>query len=275
MRRRSAFEPASPASGAQLHRNYDDEMPDLILLRHGRSQWNELNLFTGWEDVDLNAQGEAEAAAAGQLLLEKNFDLRIVYTSLLTRAIRTANIALDQAQRSWLPVKRSWRLNERHYGDLQGKDKKETAEKFGMDQLKLWRRSYDVPPPPMAIDDPRSHAHDPRYRDLPAGAVPRTECLLDVVERVTPYFGDVIADDLRREGVRGGAVLVVAHGNSLRALRKLIENIGDDEIAELEIPTGIPYHLRLDEHLEVLEAGYLGDADAAAAAADAVARQAG
>ena len=251
-------------------------MPDLILLRHGRSEWNELNLFTGWHDVDLNAQGEAEAQAAGTLLAaEADLDIRMLHTSLLTRAIRTAELATYSAGRSWLPVRRSWRLNERHYGDLTGKDKKETAEKFGMDQLKLWRRSYDVPPPPMPADDPRWEGTDPRYRDLGAGRVPLTECLKDVVARVTPYFADVIAEDLRREAVKGGAVLVVAHGNSLRALRKILENISDDDIAELEIPTGIPYRLRLDEHLDVLEGRYLGDAAAAAVAADAVARQAG
>jgi 2,3-bisphosphoglycerate-dependent phosphoglycerate mutase len=158
---------------------------------------------------------------------------------------------------------------------LTGKDKKETAEKFGMDQLKLWRRSYDVPPPPMPEGDPRSSALDPRYRDVDPEMIPRTECLKDVVARVTPYLADVIAEDLRRESVRGGAVLVVAHGNSLRALRKVLQNIDDDEIAELEIPTGIPYVMKLDESLEVLEADYLGDPEAAAAAAQAVARQAG
>jgi 2,3-bisphosphoglycerate-dependent phosphoglycerate mutase len=251
-------------------------VPELILLRHGRSEWNDLNLFTGWEDVDLNERGETEAREAGRLLREEeDLDLRVVHTSLLTRAIRTANLALYTTGRSWLPVKRSWRLNERHYGDLQGKDKKETAETFGMDQLKLWRRSYSVPPPAMAADDPRSNAGDPRYRDLSEGTVPVTECLKDVVARVTPYFSDVIAEDLRREGVRGGAVLVVAHGNSLRALRKVLENIDDDEIAELEIPTGIPYRISLDDSLDVLDARYLGDPDAAQAAAEAVARQAG
>ncbi len=251
-------------------------MPDLILLRHGRSEWNELNLFTGWHDVDLNAQGEAEALAAGKLLAaEADLDIRMLHTSLLTRAIRTAELATYSAGRSWLPVRRSWRLNERHYGDLTGKDKKETAEKFGMDQLKLWRRSYDVPPPPMPEGDERWEGTDPRYRDLPIEKIPLTECLKDVVARVTPYFSEVIAEDLRRESVRGGAVLVVAHGNSLRALRKILENIDDADIAELEIPTGIPYRLKLDDNLDVLEGGYLGDAAAAAAAAEAVARQAG
>ena len=250
-------------------------VPDLILLRHGRSEWNELNLFTGWHDVDLNAQGEAEARAAGLLLAEADIDLRILHTSLLTRAIRTAEIALYSAGRSWLPVRRSWRLNERHYGDLTGKDKKQTAEEFGLEQVKLWLRSYDVPPPAMPSDDPRSSKRDPRYRDVSPEKIPNTECLKDVVARVTPYFADVIAEDLRSEGVRGGAVIVVAHGNSLRALRKVLQNIDDDEIAGLEIPTGIPYRMKLDDSLEVVEADYLGDPAAAAAAADAVARQAG
>ena len=251
-------------------------MPDLILLRHGRSLWNAENLFTGWYDVDLDATGEAEAINAGELLAGvADLDLRTLHTSMLTRAIRTAELTLHAANRSWLPVRRSWRLNERHYGDLTGKNKKETADQFGLDQVTLWRRSYDVPPPALDADDERSSAHDPRYRDVPAEYIPLSECLKDVVVRATPYLGDVIGEDLRREAVRGGAVLVVAHGNSIRALRKVLENIADDEIAELEIPTGIPYRMRLDHELTVLEAGYLGDPAAAAAAADAVARQAG
>lgn len=251
-------------------------MPDLILLRHGRSQWNQLNLFTGWTDVDLDDVGEAEARAAGSLLAgETDLDLRILHTSVLTRAIRTAEISLHVARRSWLPVRRSWRLNERHYGDLTGKDKKETATAFGLDQVKTWRRSYDVPPPPLPPGDPRSSDDDPRYRDVPREFIPATECLKDVVARVGPYFRDVIADDLRQEAVRGGAVLVVAHGNSLRALRMILQHIPEEEITELEIPTGIPYRVRLDEELEVIEADYLGDAAAAAAAAADVARQAG
>ena len=267
----------SPARNSlSFEQEYDRRVPDLILLRHGRSEWNELNLFTGWHDVDLNAQGEAEAAAAGQLLAaEADLDIRIVHTSLLTRAIRTAELATYNAGRSWLPVRRTWRLNERHYGDLTGKDKKETAEKFGMDQLKLWRRSYDVPPPPMPAGDERWEGTDPRYRDIDPSKIPFTECLKDVVARVTPYFSDVIAEDLRREAVRGGAVLVVAHGNSLRAMRKVLENIDDADIAELEIPTGIPYRIRLDDSLNIIEGFYLGDPEAAAAAADAVAKQAG
>jgi len=251
-------------------------VPDLILLRHGRSTWNELNLFTGWQDVDLTAEGEAEARAAGALLAEQDdLDLRVLHTSVLTRAIRTADLALYAAGRSWLPVRRSWRLNERHYGDLTGKNKKETAEQFGADQVKLWRRSYDVPPPPLPAGDARDNALDPRYRDVPREFIPATECLKDVVARVTPYFSEVIVEDLRKEAVRGGAVVVVAHGNSIRALRMVLQHIADDEIAELEVPTGIPYRVRLDEELNVLEADYLGDPAAAAAAAEAVARQAG
>ncbi len=250
-------------------------MPDLVLLRHGRSEWNDANLFTGWQDVDLSPEGEAEAAAAGRLLGEAGVDLRIVHTSVLTRAIRTAEIALHEAGRSWVAVRRSWRLNERHYGALTGEDKRSTAERYGLDQVRVWRRSYDVPPPSLAPDDPRSVAHDPRYRDVPAEMIPLAECLKDVVARATPYLRDVIADDLRAEGVKGGAVLVVAHGNSLRALRMVLEGIAESEIAEIEIPTGIPYRLRLDDGLEVIEAGYLGDPEAAVRAAEAVARQAG
>lgn len=250
-------------------------MPQLVLVRHGQSEWNVANLFTGWHDVDLTAQGEAEAAAGGKLLAEANLDLRVLHTSVLTRAIRTAEIALHAAGRSWLPVHRSWRLNERHYGGLTGKDKKQTAEEFGMEQLKLWRRSFDVPPPPMTENDPRLVHHDPRYRDVPREALPLTECLKDVVARATPYFNDVIAEDLRREGPRGGAVIVVAHGNSLRALRMMIEGISPDEITELEIPTGIPFLYELNDDLSVVSGRYLGDPAAAAAAAAAVGKQAG
>ena len=251
-------------------------MPDLILLRHGQSEWNDLNLFTGWTDVDLTAKGEAEARVAGELLAaERDLDLRVLHTSVLTRAIRTAEIALHAAGRSWLPVRRAWRLNERHYGDLTGKDKKETADQFGLEQVKLWRRSFDVPPPPLPAGDPRSSLGDPRYRDVPPEFIPATECLKDVVARVTPYFSDVIVEDLRREAVRGGAVIVVAHGNSIRARRKVLQHIADEDIAQLEIPTGIPYRVALDDELNVLAADYLGDPAAAAAAAEAVARQAG
>ena len=251
-------------------------MSDLILLRHGQSEWNLTNRFTGWSDVDLTPGGETEAMDAGHLLAEAaDLDLRVLHTSLLTRAIRTAEITLHEVGRSWLPVHRSWRLNERHYGDLTGKDKRETAEEFGLDQVKVWRRSYDVAPPPLPSNDPRSSLGDPRYRDVFVDSIPATECLKDVVARVTPYFADVVVEDLRKEAVRGGAVIIVAHGNSIRALRKMIENIPESEITDLEIPTGIPYRMRLDNELNVLDAHYLGDPAAAAAAAEAVGRQAG
>ncbi len=251
-------------------------MADLVLLRHGESVWNAQNLFTGWEDVDLSPVGEAEARAGGVLLgQEAELDLRVLHTSVLTRAIRTAELTLAAAGRSWLPVRRHWRLNERHYGALQGLDKKETARRHGPEQLKAWRRSYDVPPPPLAPGDPRHPAGDPRYRDLPPDALPATECLADVVRRVVPYFDDAIVPDLLAEAGRGGAVLVVAHGNSIRALRKHIDGISDADIVGLEIPTGIPYHYRLSPDLSVTGARYLGDPEAARAAAEAVARQAG
>ena len=256
--------------------DYAQRVPDLILLRHGRSEWNDLNLFTGWQDVDLSPEGEIEARVAGELLLaEEDLDLRLLHTSVLTRAIRTAEIALHAVDRSWLNVRRSWRLNERHYGDLTGKDKKQTAEEFGIDQVQLWRRSFDVAPPLLPLGDPRSSANDPRYRDVDRDLIPRSECLKEVVARVTPYFRDVIAEDLKYEGAQGGAVLIVAHGNSLRALRMVLENISEGEIAELEIPTGIPYRIRLDKELNVLAADYLGDPETATRAAEAVRRQAG
>jgi len=251
-------------------------VPDLVLLRHGQSAWNAENLFTGWHDVDLTPDGEAEAARAGELLAaEPDLDLRVVHTSVLTRAIRSANLALDTAGRSWLPVHRHWRLNERHYGDLQGKNKRQTAEESGLEQVKIWRRSYDVPPPPLPPGDSRHAAGDPRYRDVPADALPVTECLADVVDRVLPYWEDALVPDLLDTGSRGGAVLVVAHGNSIRALRKHIDGIADADIVDLEIPTGIPFWYQLAEDLSVLEARYLGDPDAARSAAEAVARQAG
>lgn len=247
-----------------------------MLLRHGQSVYNALNLFTGWEDVDLSPQGEEEARAAGRLLAAvDDLDLRILHTSVQTRAIRTAELALGVVGRSWLPVRRHWRLNERHYGDLQGRNKKETAEIHGAEQVKLWRRSYVVPPPPLPAGDRRSASDDPRYRDVPADALPATECLADVVRRVVPYWEDAIVPDLLSAGGRGGAVLVTAHGNSLRALRKHLDGISDDDIVDLEIPTGIPYRYRLGNDLRVLGAGYLGDAEAARAAAEAVSRQAG
>lgn len=250
-------------------------MLDLILLRHGQSEWNALNLFTGWEDVDLTEQGRAEASAAGVLLNEAGVDVRVLHTSLLTRAIRTSQLALDAMGRLWVPAKRDWRLNERHYGDLQGKNKKETADQYGIDQVKIWRRSYDVPPPPLPAGDPRLPGTDVRYRDVPVDLLPVTECLKDVVARTLPYFESAIVPDLRGEASLGGAVLLVAHGNSLRALRKELEGISDEDIVALEIPTGIPYRYVLHDDLTIAEAGYLGDAAAAAAAAEAVAKQAG
>lgn len=250
-------------------------MAELILLRHGQSEWNALNLFTGWEDVDLTDQGRAEATAAGQLLHEAGVDVRVLHTSLLTRAIRTANLALESMGRLWVPAKRDWRLNERHYGDLQGKNKVETTEQFGAEQVKVWRRSYDVPPPAIPAGDPRLPGADPRYRDVEASLLPATECLKDVVARTLPYYEDEVVPDLKREAALGGAVLVVAHGNSLRALRKQLEGIGDDEIVDLEIPTGIPYRYELADDLTVVSGAYLGDPEAAARAAAAVAKQAG
>jgi 2,3-bisphosphoglycerate-dependent phosphoglycerate mutase len=251
-------------------------MPQLVLLRHGQSLWNAENLFTGWYDVDLTAQGEEEARAAGGLLAaDLDLDLRVVHTSLLTRAIRTADLTLDVAGRPWLPVRRHWRLNERHYGALQGLNKKETTARHGEAQVKEWRRSYATPPPPVERGDTHDPAGDPRYRDVPADALPLTECLADVVARTVPYWEDAIVPDLLAEGRRGGAVLVVAHGNSLRALRKHIEGIGDEEIVDLEIPTGIPYRYTLADDLSVVGHGFLGDTAAAEAAAEAVRRQAG
>jgi 2,3-bisphosphoglycerate-dependent phosphoglycerate mutase len=251
-------------------------MPQLVLLRHGQSLWNAENLFTGWYDVDLTALGEEEARAAGLLLAaDTGLDLRVVHTSLLTRAIRTAQLTLETAGRTWLPVTRHWRLNERHYGALQGLNKKETAARHGEAQVKEWRRSYATPPPPVERGDAHDPAGDPRYRDVPADVLPLTECLADVVARVVPYWADAIVPDLLAEGARGGAVLVAAHGNSLRALRKHLEGIGDDAIVDLEIPTGIPYRYVLGDDLSIVSHGFLGDPEAAAAAAEAVRRQAG
>ena len=251
-------------------------MPQLVLLRHGESLWNAENFFTGWHDVDLSIRGEEEARHAGRLLAaESTLDLRVLHTSLLTRAVRTAELTLEVAHRSWLPVHRHWRLNERHYGALQGLEKKETAARHGEAQVKQWRRSYDTPPPPVERGDPHDPSGDPRYRDVPADALPLTECLADVVARVVPYWEDAIVPDLLVEGSRGGAVLVVAHGNSLRALRKHIEGIGDEEIVGLEVPTGIPFAYEMDDDLSVVSARFLGDPSTAEAAAEAVRRQAG
>ena len=242
---------------------------ELILLRHGESEWNAKNLFTGWVDVRLSTAGEAEAARGGKLLAERNLLPDVVHTSLLRRAIHTSQIALDSCDRHWIPVRRSWRLNERHYGALQGKDKKETLAKYGEEQFKLWRRSFDVPPPSIDSNDPYSQASDLRYADLGA-QLPATECLKDVVTRMVPYWQESIVPDLKA----GKRVLVTAHGNSLRALVMHLDGISEADIAELNIPTGIPLLYNLDADFKPVKKGgeYL-DLEAANAAIQAVANQ--
>ncbi|MBF5081917.1 phosphoglyceromutase [Quadrisphaera sp. INWT6] len=244
-------------------------MSTLLLLRHGESEWNALNLFTGWVDVPLSEKGRAEAARGGELLVESGLLPDVVHTSLLRRAITTAHLALDAADRHWIPVRRSWRLNERHYGALQGKDKKQTLADFGEEQFMTWRRSYDVPPPPIERGSEFSQDADPRYADLGADA-PLTECLADVVDRMLPYWHESVVPDLRA----GRTVLLAAHGNSLRALVKHLDGISDADIAGLNIPTGIPLHYDLDADLRPTTPGgtYL-DPEAAATAAAAVANQ--
>lgn len=241
----------------------------LVLLRHGESTWNAENLFTGWVDVPLSDKGETEAHRGGELLRETGVLPEVLHTSLLRRAISTANLALDVADRHWIPVRRDWRLNERHYGALQGKNKKQTLDAYGEEQFTLWRRSYDTPPPEIDVGSEFSQDSDPRYADLAAG-VPRTECLKDVVTRLLPYWDTEIVPDLRA----GRTVLVAAHGNSLRALVKHLDGISDSDIAGLNIPTGIPLRYDLDDELAPRNPGgtYL-DPDAAAAAAKAVAGQ--
>ena len=242
-------------------------MTTLVLLRHGESAWNAEGLFTGWVDVGLSDKGASEAAAGGTLLHDSGLTPDIVHTSVLTRAIETANLALAAADLLWLPVSRSWRLNERHYGALQGKNKAQTRQEFGDEQFMLWRRSSDVPPPPIADDHPLSQAHDPRYVQLPPELLPRSECLKDVLHRMLPYWYDWLVPDL----AAGRTPLVVAHGNSLRALVKHLDGISDTEIAGLNIPTGIPLVYELDADFRPKQAGgqYL-DPEAAAAAAAAV-----
>lgn len=241
-------------------------MPTLILLRHGQSTWNLEGLFTGWVDVDLSERGEREAVDGGALLLEHGALPDVVHTSVQRRAIRTAELALHACDRQWIPVRRSWRLNERHYGGLQGKNKKETAEEFGLEQVKIWRRSYDVRPPLLEWDA----SGDPRYAHLPLDLIPRSECLADVVDRMLPYWYDGIVPDL----VDGRVTLVAAHGNSLRALVKHLDGISEADIVELNIPTGQPLVYELDARLRVVSSRYL-DPEAAAAAAEAVRNQAG
>lgn len=240
----------------------------LILLRHGQSEWNKKNLFTGWVDVRLTEQGQSEAANAGALLSEAGLLPDVLHTSLLSRAIQTANLALETADRLWIPVKRSWRLNERHYGALQGLDKSETLEKYGEEQFMEWRRSFDTPPPPLDDSSEWSQANDPRYVDID-GERPRTECLKDVIERLLPYWNDSVLPDLNA----GKTVLVTAHGNSLRALVKHLDGISDDDIAGLNIPTGMPLVYEIDEHGNAAGPGRYLDPEAAAAGAAAVAAQ--
>jgi len=247
-------------------------MSTLVLLRHGQSTWNAEGRFTGWADLDLSSLGEAEAISAGRLLhADPGLGPDVVHTSVLTRAVRTANLALDQMGRSWLPVRRHWRLNERHYGALEGLDKKETATRHGADQIKIWRRSWATPPPLLEADDPRHPSHDPRYAGVAPDLLPGGEALADVVARMLPYWHDAIVPDL----MAGRRVLVVAHGNSLRGLVKHLDRISDEDIPDLDIPTGIPLVYELDRSLRPLHSEYLGDPTMAQAAAEAVARQAG
>ena len=245
-------------------------MHKVVLLRHGESTWNQENRFTGWTDVDLTEKGRAEAAAAGRLLREGGYVFDIAYTSVLKRAIKTLGIALDVLDQLWIPVVKSWQLNERHYGGLQGLNKAETAAKHGEAQTKIWRRSYDIPPPALTADDPRHAAGDPRYAALTAAELPLTESLKDTVARFLPYWHETIAPAIRS----GQRVIIAAHGNSLRALVKYLDDVPESEIVELNIPTGIPLVYELDENLTPIRHYYLGDPAAAAAAAARVAAQA-
>ena len=223
-------------------------MTKLVLIRHGQSVWNKANLFTGWTDVDLSDQGVAEARSAGDRLKAEGFDFDICYTSLLTRAIKTLHLVLEEMDRLWLPVEKSWRLNERHYGALQGLNKAETAQKYGDDQVHIWRRSYDTPPPALEPGDDRHPGGDPRYAALEPKEIPSSECLKDTVERVLPYWHQTIAPEIKK----GRRVIIAAHGNSLRGLVKYLDGIGDDDILKLEIPTGVPWVYELDDDLKPL-----------------------
>lgn len=244
-------------------------MHRVVLLRHGESTWNKDNRFTGWTDVDLTEKGRAEARAAGRLLKEGGFEFDLVFTSLLRRAIWSSVLALDELDQLWLPVERSWRLNERHYGALQGLNKSETAAKHGEDQVKIWRRAYAIAPPALEPNDERSPARDPRYKDLPPSDLPLTESLKDTVARFLPYWHESIAPRIQS----GQRVMIAAHGNSLRALVKYLDAISDNDIVELNIPTGIPLVYELDNELKPIKSYYLGDAEAAKSAAEAVAKQ--
>ncbi len=244
-------------------------MYELVLVRHGQSIWNKENRFTGWTDVDLTEEGRAEAKAAGELVREAGYTFDVAYTSVLKRAIRTLWIMLDELDRMWIPVHRSWRLNERHYGGLQGLNKAETAEQHGEEQVKVWRRSYDTPPPELTRDDDRFPGNDPRYADVSPDALPTTEALSHTIDRVLPYWNDVIAPDIKA----GKKVVIAAHGNSLRALVKYLDGMSPDEIMGLNIPTGVPLVYELDENMKPTKSFYLGDAEEAAKKAAAVAAQ--
>ena len=241
----------------------------LILVRHGQSTWNVENLFTGWRDVDLSDQGRLEAAQAGHELLREKLEPKIAFTSVLKRAIRTLWLILDTTDRMWIPVQQSWRLNERHYGALEGLNKAQTVEKHGEAQVKIWRRSYDIPPPALSLDDPRHPRFDPRYANVDVASLPATESLKDTLSRVLPYWESRIVPELRANK----NVLIVAHGNSLRALVKMLDMMSESDIVEFNIPTGIPILYELDEQLQSLGRRFLGDPDAIAAAQDAVRRQ--
>jgi 2,3-bisphosphoglycerate-dependent phosphoglycerate mutase len=244
-------------------------MHKVVLLRHGESVWNKENLFTGWTDVDLSEKGRDEAQEAGRVLKEQGYLFEVAYTSLLKRAIRTLWITLDEMDLMWIPVIRDWRLNERHYGAMQGLNKAETAAKYGEQQVKIWRRSYDIPPPSLEEKDPRYPGHDPRYKGLSKAQLPLTECLKDTVARVLPCWNEVIAPAVRS----GKRVLITAHGNSLRALVKYLDDIPESEIVELNIPTGMPLVYELDDNLKPITRYYLGDPERVKQAMEAVANQ--
>lgn len=244
-------------------------MPKLVLVRHGESAWNKENRFTGWTDVDLSEKGIQEARQAGKLLKEQGFVFDIAFTSVLKRAIRTLWLALDEMDAMWIPVQHSWRLNERHYGALQGLNKSETAAKFGDEQVHIWRRSYAIPPPALEKSDPRNPANDPRYKNLTPKEIPLTECLKDTVDRFLPLWHETIAPTIKS----GKRVIIAAHGNSLRALVKYLDNISDDAIVELNIPTGMPLVYELDEKLKPIRSQYLGDPEAVKKAMQSVVNQ--
>jgi 2,3-bisphosphoglycerate-dependent phosphoglycerate mutase len=247
----------------------DSKMYKVVLLRHGESTWNKLNLFTGWTDVDLSAKGLEEAKEAGDVLKQHGYTFDIGFTSVLKRAIKTLNLTLEGLDLLWIPVIKSWRLNERHYGGLQGLDKTQTAEKYGIDQVKIWRRSYDIPPPALELSDERYPGKDPRYADLKKNEIPLTESLKLTVDRFLPYWHDTIAPAIKT----GKKVIIAAHGNSLRALVKYLDNVSEAEITELNIPTGVPLVYELDAELKPIKHYYLGDQEAINAAINAVANQ--